>query len=79
LPINGVWGGTTLCGNNNPWVNGPDVNPKPSDTSYTYIYNNPSTKTFSNAGYISLALSYKKDMSEYVFYIQANRGSICLN
>jgi hypothetical protein len=79
VPIDGVWGGTTACGNNNPWVNAPDVSLKASDTAYTYSYNNPTSKTFSNAGSISLALSYKKDMSEYVFYINANRRSICTN
>ena len=78
-PIDGIWGGTVACGNNNPWVNIPDVNLKPSDTSFTFFYNNPSSKTFSNAGYISLAIAYKKDLSEYVFYINASRNNICVN
>jgi hypothetical protein len=79
LPLEGVWGGSVACGNNNPWVNASDVNLLPSDTSYTYVNNNPSSKTFSNAGYISLALGYRKDESEYIFYINASRGTVCTN
>ena len=78
-PIDGVWGGTVACGNNNSWVNTDNVQVGLTDTAYVVNYNNPSSKTFNNAGYVSITLAHKKDMAEYAFYIRASRSNICVN
>lgn len=78
-PIDGVWGGTMACGTNNSWVNTEDVQVGLVDTSYVLNYNNPSSKNFNNASYVSITLANKKDLSEYAFYINANRNNICTN
>ena len=78
-PIDGVWGGTNACGSNTSWVDTTEVRVVPTDTAYNLTYNNPSSKTFNNAGYVSITLAHKKDMSEFAFYIRASRSSICTN
>lgn len=75
--LEGLWGGTSSCAPNSPWVNLEDADLKPSDSKHDFIFNNPSTKTFSNAGYVSFTFSTEFDLTHFTFRLSASRGNIC--
>lgn len=76
-PLDGIWGGWNSCGGGS-WteLNQPDDATLLTTDSWAYLP--PTGKTsFNQAGYLSFAFGNKINLTEFAFYVTANRGNIC--
>lgn len=76
--LDGVWGGWNSCGGGS-WT---ELN-EPKDTtllsSDTYTFNAVSGKSnFNQASYLSFAFANRLNLTEFTFYVNAHRESVCV-
>lgn len=80
-PLDGVWAGWNNCSSGN-WLelNTPnDATLLPTDT-WSYAVPAASGKSnFNQASYLSFTFANKINLTEFAFYVNAQRGSICTN
>ena len=75
--LDGVWGGWSNCGGGN-WteLNSPDDTTLLATDSWAFVP--PTGKSnFNQAGYLSFTFANKITLSEFAFYVNAHRGSVC--